>query len=138
MESFDNMLEAWTTILKDFKDSANEYLSLASMRVFNTYLQCHLAPPDGTRSHNDDQVEEIEDNEDNDRIKFRDQLQTIGMFGRVILDHSLPVLYKFVIFLFNFILSSILFEFEISNVADYWKNGLKNCKHIFKPCRLKQ
>ncbi|KAI4457644.1 exportin 47-related [Holotrichia oblita] len=94
MESFDNMLEAWTTILKDFKDGANDYLSLASMRVFNTYLQCHLAPPGGTRTHNDDQVEEIEDNEDNDRIKFRDQLQTIGMFGRVILDHSLPVLYK--------------------------------------------
>ncbi|KRT80011.1 hypothetical protein AMK59_6438, partial [Oryctes borbonicus] len=94
MESFDNMLEAWTSILKEYKDVENDYLAMVSMRVFNTYLQCHLAPPDGSRRHNDDQVEEIEDNEDNDRIKFRDQLQTIGMFGRVVLEHSLPVLYK--------------------------------------------
>lgn len=93
IESFDGMLEAWTNILQQYS-STDEMLMNASSRVFNTYLQCHLAPPDGNRKKNEEEVEEIEDNEDNDRIRFKDQLQTIGMFGRVVPEYCLPVLYK--------------------------------------------
>lgn len=88
------MLEAWTNILQEYNSSSDKLLANAATRIFNTYLQCHLAPPDGTRKSNDEETEEIEDNEDNDRIKYRDQLQTIGMFGRIVPEHSLTVLYK--------------------------------------------
>lgn len=91
------MLEAWTNILLEYQSSTDKLLSNASTQIFNTYLQCHLAPPDGTRKSADGEAEEIEDNEDNDRIKFRDQLQTIGMFGRVVPEHSLPVIHRFVL-----------------------------------------
>lgn len=84
------MLEAWTSIIPEYIESSSEILIQSSMQIFNTYLKCHLAPPDGCRVNTEDEVDEIEDN---DRIKFKDQLQTIGMFGRVILNHSLPVLY---------------------------------------------
>lgn len=87
------MLEAWTNILQQYA-STDEMLMTASTRIFNTYLQCHLAPPDGNRKKNEEEVEEIEDNEDNDRTKFKDQLQSIGMFGRIVPEYSLPILYK--------------------------------------------
>ena len=86
------MLEAWSTIIREFQDVANDFILAAATRIFNVYLQCHLASPNGSRKRNESKVEEIEDNEDNDRIRFRDQLQTIGMFGRIILVHTLPVL----------------------------------------------
>lgn len=92
MEGFENMLEAWTSIIPEYSESANEILVQSSTQIFNAYLKCHLAPPDGCRGNNE---EEVDDMEDNDRIKFKDQLQTIGMFGRIILSHSLPVLCTF-------------------------------------------
>lgn len=94
-ESFDGILEAWTNILQQYS-STDEMLMNASSRIFNTYLQCHLAPPDGSRKKNEEEIEEIEDNEDNDRIRFKDQLQTIGMFGRIVPEYSLSVLFKWV------------------------------------------
>lgn len=87
------MLEAWTNILQDCSSSDN-LLANSATRIFNTYLQCHLAPPEGSRKCINYAPEDIEDNEDNDRIKFRDQLQTIGLFGRLVPDHSFPILYK--------------------------------------------
>ncbi|KAF7282013.1 hypothetical protein GWI33_003674 [Rhynchophorus ferrugineus] len=94
-DAFDKMLEAWTTILQEFSSSLDENQQSCTMRIFNKYVQCHLAPPDGTRapdSGGENQVDE--DIEDNDRNRYKEQLQTIGMFGRGILNHSLPVLYK--------------------------------------------
>lgn len=92
MEAFENMLEAWTSIIPEYSDSGNEILVQSAIQIFNTYLKCHLAPPDGCRVNNEEEVDDIEDN---DRIKFKDQLQTMGMFGRIILSHSLPVLFRF-------------------------------------------
>lgn len=92
MEAFDNMLEAWTSIIPKYTESSNDNLVQSAMQIFNTYLKCHIAPPDGCRGNLDDEVDEIEDN---DRVKFNEQLQTIGMFGRVILSHSLQVLYRY-------------------------------------------
>ncbi|KAJ8962026.1 hypothetical protein NQ314_005808 [Rhamnusium bicolor] len=93
-DAFDNMLEAWTTILQEFGSSLDNNLLECSKQIFNKYLQCHLAPLDGCRQSNNGEVEDIEDNEDNDRIRFKDQLQTIGMFGRIVPGHALPVLFK--------------------------------------------
>lgn len=93
------MLHAWIRIIQEF--THNTEVSLGeltepSKRIFNKYLQCHLAHPDGCRQNNNSELEEIEDNEDNDRIRFQDQLQAIGQFGRVVTDYSLPLLIKYV------------------------------------------
>ncbi|KAF5270418.1 hypothetical protein FQR65_LT05606 [Abscondita terminalis] len=92
-EAFDNMLEAWTGIFQECTAGNDNILFQSATRIFNTYLQCHLAPPDGSRMQ-EKECEEIEDNEDNDRIKYRDQLQVIGVFGRIVPSHCLPILYR--------------------------------------------
>ncbi|KAK9884914.1 hypothetical protein WA026_009151 [Henosepilachna vigintioctopunctata] len=94
-DSLNNMLEAWSTLLLEYgKEQSKKLMREHCISIFNKYLQCHLAPPDGVRQANDSDVEEIEDNEDNDRTKYKEQLQTIGMLGRTVPDHSLPILYK--------------------------------------------
>lgn len=94
MEAFDNILEAWSSVLQDTQSLPSDIIKQCSIEVFNTYLQCHLAAPHGTRENPDGEGEEIDEAEDNDRTKFKDQLQTIGIFGRQIPDHSLMVLYS--------------------------------------------
>ncbi|KAG5885786.1 hypothetical protein JTB14_031220 [Gonioctena quinquepunctata] len=93
-DAFDNMLEAWTTIVQEFGSSLDNNLVECAKRILNKYIQCHLAAPDGCRQAFSGDLEEIEDNEDNDRIRYKDQLQAIGMLGRVIPGHALPVLFK--------------------------------------------
>jgi hypothetical protein len=93
-DSFDNMMEAWTSILQEYAVNSNGNIQECAVQIFNTYIQFHLAPPDGSRQNNDNEVQEIEDNEDIDRISFKDQLQTVGMFGRIIPAHALPIIYK--------------------------------------------
>ncbi|GLV31188.1 hypothetical protein CBL_12263 [Carabus blaptoides fortunei] len=92
MEAFDNILEAWSSLFQDVHSLPVDVVKQCSMQIFNTYLQCHLAPPHGTRINVDTEGEEIDETEDSDRTKFKDQLQTIGVFGRHILDHSLTLL----------------------------------------------
>ncbi|XP_072386628.1 exportin-4-like isoform X1 [Diabrotica undecimpunctata] len=91
-DAFDNMLEAWTGLIQDLSHSHyDDKFQDCAKQVFNKYVQCHLAPPDGCRRSN---VDVDDDNEDNDRVRYKDQLQVIGMFGRVVPGHSLQVLYK--------------------------------------------
>ncbi|KAK4871455.1 hypothetical protein RN001_016446 [Aquatica leii] len=92
-EAFDNLLEAWTGIFQECASGSDNILFQSATRIFNTYLQCHLAPPDGSRIQ-EKECEEIEDNEDNDRIKYKDQLQIIGVFGRIVPSHCLPILFR--------------------------------------------
>lgn len=94
-DAFDVMLEVWASILLEENcGSVGGVVKDCSIRIFNKYLQCHLAPPDGMRPKFNDDTEEIEDTEDNDRTKYKDQLQTIGLFGRIIPGHALPILFK--------------------------------------------
>lgn len=94
MIAFDNILEAWTTILHDFNESAETTLISSATSIFNTYLEAHLSPPEGTRVLRDNHADEIEDNEDNDRIKYKEQLQVIGICGRLIPNHALYLLHR--------------------------------------------
>ncbi|XP_021933085.1 exportin-4-like, partial [Zootermopsis nevadensis] len=83
MEAFDNMLEAWISVLLDSQVFPKDFCKQSFMQIFNTYLKCHLSPPDGTRGQGRElDIEEIYDTEEDDRTKFKDQLQTIGSFGR--------------------------------------------------------
>ncbi|XP_069695986.1 exportin-4-like isoform X2 [Periplaneta americana] len=95
MEAFDHMLEAWISVLHDSQVFPKDFCKQSSMQIFNTYLKCHLSPPDGTRGQGRElDVEEIDETEEDDRTKFKDQLQTIGSFGRQVPAHSLPLLAK--------------------------------------------
>lgn len=78
-------------MIEEYKGQSDVFIQSA-VQLFNTYLEFHLAPPEGQRPR---EVDEVEEDEDNDRIKFQDNLQAIGLFGRVALDHSLPMLIRY-------------------------------------------
>lgn len=69
-----------------------DVLSPVAMNIFNAFLQAHLSPPEGFRQSAEVINEDIEDEDENDSVVFRDQLQAIGVFGRFILQHSIPIL----------------------------------------------
>ncbi|KAL5234349.1 hypothetical protein ACI65C_001759 [Semiaphis heraclei] len=60
----------------------------ASIQILNTYLKCHISPPNGTKTPD----AEFNENEEDDRVVNKEQLQYIGIFGRLIPEHSLPLL----------------------------------------------
>ena len=69
------------------------------VEVFNTYIQCNLAAPDGIRGgaglngdSGNESDDEIGDTEEPDRIKYKEALATIGALGREAPGHSLPLL----------------------------------------------
>ena len=69
-----------------------DVLSPVATSIFNAYLQAHLSPPEGFRQSSEIINEDVESEDENDAVLFRDQLQAIGVFGRFILQHSIPVL----------------------------------------------
>lgn len=72
MEAFERMLDIWDTV-----NVCNEN---SFVQIFNTYLQCHLSPPDGSRGAGGKELsnEEIDSSEEDDRTKFNYQLHSIG------------------------------------------------------------
>lgn len=88
------MMEAWTSVLQEYSTNSTGKIQDCALQIFQTFVQYHLSPPDGFRQNQDNDTIEIEDNEDIDRIWFKDQLQTIGMFGRIVPSHSLPIIFK--------------------------------------------
>ena len=94
MEAFERMLDTWGSILAEVYLFPSEFCTQSSVQILNTYLQCHLSPPDGKRGAGGKEVnsEEIDACEEDDRTKFKEQLQTIGNFGRQVPGHALPLL----------------------------------------------
>ncbi|VEN57418.1 unnamed protein product [Callosobruchus maculatus] len=93
-DAFDGMLEAWTSILQEFGPATvDNNLSDCAKRVFEKYVQCRLAPPDGCRRPQPD-VEKGEETDDSDKELYKDQLQAIGLFGRAIAGSSVPLLFN--------------------------------------------
>lgn len=64
------------------------------IEILNTFIKCHLGAPEGIRGEgaNDDVEEDIEETEEDDKTKFRDQLSSIGAFSRSVASHSLLLL----------------------------------------------
>lgn len=62
--------------------------------MFDKYLKCHLASPEGIRGTVSTDSEELNDDGIKDRVRFKEQLIIVGMFGREVLGHSLPILSK--------------------------------------------
>uniref|UniRef100_A0A3B4ULD5 Exportin-4 n=1 Tax=Seriola dumerili TaxID=41447 RepID=A0A3B4ULD5_SERDU len=97
MEAYDKLLESWLTLVQDEEHFPRGCFVQPAIQVFNSYIQCHLAAPDGTRnlsvngisSHDEDEINELQED---DRELFSDQLSSIGMLGRVAADHCIPLL----------------------------------------------
>lgn len=94
-EALDHILDAWVPLLQEPAVFPAEPLKVATLRVFELYLRSRLAAPDGTRPPINDDEEVAEEDED-DRVRFRDQLSVVGMLGRHVLPHSLPLLCRVV------------------------------------------
>uniref|UniRef100_A0A665US30 Exportin-4 n=1 Tax=Echeneis naucrates TaxID=173247 RepID=A0A665US30_ECHNA len=97
MEAYDKLLESWLTLVQDEEHFPRGCFVQPAIQVFNSYIQCHLAAPDGTRnlsvngisSHEEEEINELQED---DRELFSDQLSSIGMLGRVAADHCIPLL----------------------------------------------
>ncbi|KAM3861785.1 exportin-4 [Diretmus argenteus] len=97
MEAYDKLLESWLTLVQDEEHFPRGCFVQPAVQVFNSYIQCHLAAPDGTRnlsvngiaSHDEEEINELQED---DRELFSDQLASIGMLGRVAADHCIPLL----------------------------------------------
>lgn len=87
------MLEAWVSVLQEHQSFSQDFRVQSATEMFNTYVQCHLAAPDGIRGVNGgDEEDEIDEAEETDRTKYKDALAIIGALGREIPGHSLNVL----------------------------------------------
>ncbi|XP_031661710.1 exportin-4 isoform X4 [Oncorhynchus kisutch] len=97
MEAYDKLLESWLTLVQDDEHFPRGCFVQPAVQVFNSYIQCHLAAPDGTRnltvngvaSHEEDEINELQED---DRELFSDQLASIGMLGRIAANHCIPLL----------------------------------------------
>ncbi|XP_013883945.1 exportin-4 [Austrofundulus limnaeus] len=97
MEAYDKLLESWLTLVQDEEHFPRGCFIQPAIQVFNSYIQCHLAAPDGTRnlsvngisSHEEEEINELQED---DRELFSDQLSSIGTLGRVAADHCIPLL----------------------------------------------
>ncbi|KAJ1532209.1 hypothetical protein ONE63_000829 [Megalurothrips usitatus] len=91
VEAFEHMLGVCVGIVR----KASVFPPDFCIQIFNTFLKCHLSPPDGTRGIGQEvEAEEIQDLEEDDRTKFKDQLQSIGALARQVSGHSVPLLCK--------------------------------------------
>lgn len=94
-DSYKNTLEAWVEIIKDKEQFSNDIFKPYFCQLFDKYLQCHIAPPEGQRnSELYNAHEELDEIEEKDQEKYKEELFIIGMIGREIVEHSLPILAK--------------------------------------------
>ncbi|KAL5009683.1 hypothetical protein ScPMuIL_011988 [Solemya velum] len=105
MEAYEKMLETWMELIGNLKGASTsdvrvvsmEFLKPHAVEVFNSYIKCHMSGPDGTRPQNSFQdEEEIDEIEQDDRDKFSDQLCSIGILGRMVPEHSIPLLARII------------------------------------------
>lgn len=90
MEAFDNMIIGWDSLGVDSSFIKEEW----RIEILNTFIKCHLGAPEGIRGEgaNEEAEEVIEETEEDDKTKFRDQLSSIGAFSRSVASHSLVLL----------------------------------------------
>ncbi|WAR06992.1 XPO4-like protein [Mya arenaria] len=88
MEAYEKLLETWMELLTTKKDNVPmEPVQTHAQHVFNSYIQCHISPPDGCRVQGTDDSrpdsEDVDEVEEDDRDKFSDQLCCVGALGRL-------------------------------------------------------
>ncbi|XP_058055043.1 exportin-4-like [Anopheles bellator] len=96
IDALSNMLGIWLSFLNDKQNYPIEPMLPYITQMFEKYVQCHLAPPQGVRGcgsrENDGGENEISDIDEPDRERFKEQLAIMGFFGREILLHALGLL----------------------------------------------
>ncbi|KAF0299696.1 Exportin-4 [Amphibalanus amphitrite] len=90
-EAFGKLLEAWMMLLQEGDSFPSDLYHMSATQIFETYLQVHLAAPDGARGQVSDSCDDIDETEESDRVAYRDQLAAIGAFGRKIPERSVPL-----------------------------------------------
>uniref|UniRef100_A0A182WDZ0 Exportin-4 n=1 Tax=Anopheles minimus TaxID=112268 RepID=A0A182WDZ0_9DIPT len=98
VDALSNMLGIWLAFFDDKRNYPIEPMLPYIMQMFEKYVQCHLAPPQGIRGSTGRDGEggdtEITELEESDRERFKEQLTVMGFFGRQILQHALGLLAK--------------------------------------------
>ncbi|XP_035793420.1 exportin-4-like [Anopheles albimanus] len=97
IDALSNMLGIWLSFLNDKQNYPVEPMVPYITQMFEKYVQCHLAPPQGVRGagrENETGENEITEIEEPDRERFKEQLAIMGFFGREIPLHSLGLLAK--------------------------------------------
>ncbi|XP_066590217.1 exportin-4-like isoform X2 [Prorops nasuta] len=123
-EALDVVLKAWLLGIGGVHFGKDlfppNYVEKSYVEIFNVYIRCHLHPPEGIRSISEKSLsdEEVLDiSEEDDKVRFKDQLQIIGNFGRQILNHSLSLL-------------SRALENKISALVDLFKKAVEQSGNI--------
>jgi len=82
LEAFNIILRPWVSIIGNNNQSFPEDLcKSASIQILNTYLKCHISPPNGIKNLDNSEFDEIGED---DRVANKEQLQYIGIFGRFV------------------------------------------------------
>ncbi|XP_013138287.1 PREDICTED: exportin-4-like [Papilio polytes] len=95
-EALNKFLHTWSSLVHDVDGYTTETLQNPCIEVFNTYLQCRLAPPDGTRGleAKDGCDEDVKDDiEEDDRQLHNEVLMTIGAMARKAPAHCCHLLF---------------------------------------------
>ncbi|VVC87758.1 unnamed protein product [Leptidea sinapis] len=90
-EALNKFLHTWSSLVCDVDGFTNDTLRTPCIEIFNTYLQCRLAPPDGTRGteSNDGCADDInEDIQEDERTLHCNVLLTIGLEAQLQLMHA--------------------------------------------------
>ena len=94
-----NSFPGWVSILHESQSFPNGFCQRSGgVEVFDCYVQCNLAAPDGIRGamkngdSADSDSDEVNDTEDSDRIRYKEVLATIGALGREAPGHCVPLL----------------------------------------------
>lgn len=97
-ETFDRLLQAWSRLLYGIDFGRFEKLRPMAMEIFDTYLQTHLHVDSLSKDANERfELTDDENEDEDDRDLFSEQLICIGLFGRHIIDHSLPLLVRLLV-----------------------------------------
>lgn len=79
MDALECMLEIWIGITENIGVVPPEFCETSFIEIFNVYIQCHLSTPQGMRQIGlRSIIEEEIDIEEDDKVKFKEQLQIIG------------------------------------------------------------
>ena len=97
-ETFDRLLQAWSRLLYGIDFARFEKLRPMAIEIFDTYLQSHLHVEQLAKEENQRfELTEDENEDEDDRDLFSEQLICIGLFGRHIIDYSLPLLVRLLV-----------------------------------------
>ncbi|CAN0300704.1 unnamed protein product [Lampetra fluviatilis] len=96
-EAYDRLLESWLNLVQDHRHFPKGFFTQPAIQIFNSYIQCHLSAPEGTRNLTSNGVsgpdeEEVNEVQEDDRDLFADQLASVGMLGRTAAEHCVPLL----------------------------------------------